>query len=157
VLGLLYPRRLQKAYHAAGGGCRNRAYQVRSRSFEEAGVQLVWTWRQVGDWLGRLYIRVHLRWVSRWVRRLLVVTRARCPLTKPVVAAVELQATTEPRLQPGRAARRYLRVGPCSASCFRGPGGGVAPRPQALPVPAAALVLYISTLCVLHRLHKSGR
>jgi hypothetical protein len=36
---------------------------------------------------------------------LLVVTGARCPLTKPVVAAVELQATTEPHcsrgVQPG--------------------------------------------------------
>jgi hypothetical protein len=30
LLGLLYPRRLKKTYHAAGGGCRNRACQVRS-------------------------------------------------------------------------------------------------------------------------------
>jgi hypothetical protein len=30
VLGLFYPRQLQKTYHAAGGGCRNRACQVRS-------------------------------------------------------------------------------------------------------------------------------
>jgi hypothetical protein len=46
-----------------------------------------------------------LWWVSRWIRRLLVVTGARCPLTKPVVTAVELQATTGPRcsrgVQPG--------------------------------------------------------
>jgi hypothetical protein len=55
--------------------------------------------------------------VFRWVRRLLVVTGARCPLTKPVVAAVELQATPEPHpLQPRRAARRYLRARRCSAS-----------------------------------------
>jgi hypothetical protein len=40
VLGLLYPRRLQKTYHAARGGCRNRARQVRSWSFEEAGLDL---------------------------------------------------------------------------------------------------------------------
>ena len=49
VLGLLYPRWLQKTYHAAGGGCRNRACQVRSWSPEEAG----WTGpgKQVeGDW-----------------------------------------------------------------------------------------------------------
>jgi hypothetical protein len=50
-------------------------------------------------------IRVHLWWVSRWSRRLLVVTGARCPLTKPVVTAVELQAATEPHcsrgVQPG--------------------------------------------------------
>jgi hypothetical protein len=45
VLGLLYPRRLQKTYHAAGGGCRNRACQVRSWSSEEAG----WTWTQVAE------------------------------------------------------------------------------------------------------------
>jgi hypothetical protein len=48
--------------------------------------------------LGRLHIRVLLRWGSRWARRLLVVTGAgaRCPLTKPAVVAVELQATIEP-------------------------------------------------------------
>jgi hypothetical protein len=61
---------------------------------------------------------------------LLVVAGARCPLTKPVVTAVELQATTEPH-------------------CSRGvqPGGIYVyvvqrePRPQALPMPAAALIL----------------
>jgi hypothetical protein len=47
-----------------------------------------------------LHIRVHLWWVSRWIRRLLVVTGARCPLTKPVVAVVELQAATEPHCSP---------------------------------------------------------
>jgi hypothetical protein len=60
----------------------------------------------VEDWtVGRLHICVHLRWVSRWTRRLLVVTGARCSLTKPVVTAVELQAATEPHcsrgVQPG--------------------------------------------------------
>jgi hypothetical protein len=59
-----------------------------------------------GGRLDRLHIRVHpLWWVSRWIRRLLVVTGARCPLTKPVVAAVELQATTASHcsrgVQPG--------------------------------------------------------
>jgi hypothetical protein len=52
-----------------------------------------------------LHIRVHLWWVYRWIRRLLVVTGARFPLTKPVVTAVELQAATEPHcsrgVQPG--------------------------------------------------------
>ena len=95
MLGLLYPRRLQKTYHAAGGGCRNRACQVRSWSFEEAGLDL-----DTGGRLDRLHIRVHLWWVSRWIRRLLVVTGARCPLTKPVVAAVELQATTGVDAEP---------------------------------------------------------
>jgi hypothetical protein len=51
VLGLLYPRRLQKTYHAAGGGCRNRACQVRSWSFEEAGLDL-----GTGGRLDRLHI-----------------------------------------------------------------------------------------------------
>jgi hypothetical protein len=60
---------------------------------------------QVEDWAVCTYGRVHLWWVSRWIRRLLVVTGARCPLTKPVVTAVELQAATEPHcsrgVQPG--------------------------------------------------------
>jgi hypothetical protein len=100
VLGLIYPRRLQMAYHAAGGECRNRACQVRSWSFEEAGLDL-----GTGGRSSRLHIRVHLWWVSWWARRLLVVTGARCPLTKPAVAAVELQATIGPHcsrgVQPG--------------------------------------------------------
>jgi hypothetical protein len=54
VLGLLYPRRLQRTYHAAGGGCRNWACQVRSWSFEGAGLDL-----DTGGRLDRLYIRVH--------------------------------------------------------------------------------------------------
>jgi hypothetical protein len=59
VLGLLYPRQLQLSYHAAGGGCRNRACQVRSWSFEEAGLDL-----DTGGRQDRLHMRVHLRWVS---------------------------------------------------------------------------------------------
>jgi hypothetical protein len=74
-------------------------------------------------------------------------TGARCPLTNPVVAAVELQATTEPHcsrgVQPGGiyayVVHRELTPG--------GPTGvGLAPKPQALPIPAAALVLYIYIL-----------
>jgi hypothetical protein len=123
VLGLLYPRWLQKTYHAAGGRCRNRACQVRSWSSEGAGLGL-----GTGGRLDRLYIRVHLWWVSRWIRRLLVVTGARCPLTKPVVTAVELQATTEPhcsRQWPRRAARRYLRIRGTPRADPGGPGSGV--------------------------------
>jgi hypothetical protein len=131
---VLYPRRLQKTYHAAGGGCRNRACQVRSWSFEEAGLDL-----DTGGRLDRLHIRVHLRWVSRWARRLLVVTGARCPLTKPVVTAVEQQAATEPHCsrgaQPGGICDVYVvQRGPTPGG---GPGSGSglrpAPRPQALP------------------------
>jgi hypothetical protein len=62
--------------------------------------RLVWTWK-TGGRSDRMHIRVHLWWVSRWTRRLLVMTGARCPLTKPVVAAVELQATTEPHCSRG--------------------------------------------------------
>jgi hypothetical protein len=94
--------------------------------------------------MDRLHIRVHLWWVSRWTRRLLVVTGARCPLTKPVVTAVELQATTEPHcsrgVQPGGIA--CVCVGAARADSRRS-GVGLAPRPQALPMPAAAQVLYI--------------
>jgi hypothetical protein len=88
---------------------------------------------------------VHLWWVSRWVRRLLVVTGARFPLTKPVVAAVELQAATEPHcsrgVQPGGI---YVHVGAARADSRRPAGAGLAPRPQALRAAAAALVhIYI--------------
>jgi hypothetical protein len=70
----------------------------------------------------------------------LVVTGARCPLTQPVVAAVELQATTEPHcsrgVQPGGI---YVYVGTARAGSRRS-GAGLAPRPQALPMPATALI-----------------
>jgi hypothetical protein len=126
---VLYPRRLQKTYHAAGGGCRNRACQVRSWSFEGAGLDL-----DTGGRLDRLHIRVHLRWVSRWARRLLVVTGARCPLTKPVVTAVEQQAATEPHCsrgaQPGGICDVYVvqRAGRLPEA-VRGPGRACAQRP----------------------------
>jgi hypothetical protein len=72
------------------------------------------------------------------------VTGARCPLTKPVVTAVELQATTEPHcsrgVQPGGI---YVRVGTARADSRRSGVGALAPRPQALPMPATALILYI--------------
>ena len=105
-----------------GRGCRNRACQVRSWSFEEAGLDL-----GTGGRLGRLHIRVHLWWVSRWIRRLLVVTGARCPLTKPVVTAVELQATTEPHcsrgVQPGCIYVYVVQREPTPG----GPGSGLRP------------------------------
>jgi hypothetical protein len=70
---------------------------------------------------------VHLWWVSRWIRRLLVVTRARCPLTKPVVTAVELQATTEPHcsrgVQPGGICVHVVQREPTPG----GPGSGLRP------------------------------
>jgi hypothetical protein len=46
VLGLLNPRWLQMSYHAAGGGCRNWACQVRSWSSEEAA----WTGAAGSRW-----------------------------------------------------------------------------------------------------------
>jgi hypothetical protein len=106
--------------------------------------RLDWTWK-TGGRLDRLHIRVHLWWVSRWTRRLLVVTGARCPLTKPVVtAAVELQATTEPHCSRGvQPARRYLRARGTSRADSRRSGVGLAPGPQALPMPAAALILLV--------------
>jgi hypothetical protein len=131
---------------------------------------LDWTWK-TGGRLDRLHIRVHLWWVSRWIRRLLVVAGSRCPLTKPVVTAVELQATTEPHcsrgVQPGGihayVVQRELTPG--------GPGSGLRPGRKrflcqlplwfyiyasysscrsgsiyTLPIPAAALVLLTSPL-----------
>jgi hypothetical protein len=74
--------------------------------------------------MDRLHIRAHLRWVSRLARRLLVVTGARCPLTKPVVAAVEQQATAEPHCsrgaQPGGICAYVVQRGPTPG----GPGSG---------------------------------
>jgi hypothetical protein len=82
--------------------------------------------------------------ISRWSRRLLVVTGARCPLTKPVVTAVQLRVDHRAPLQPWRAARRYLRRCGTPRADSPGSGVGLAPGPQALPMPAAALVLYIT-------------
>jgi hypothetical protein len=57
----------------------------------------------------------------------LVVTGARCPLTKPVVAAVELQATTEPHcsrgVQPGGICVYVVQREPTP----EGPGSGLRP------------------------------
>jgi hypothetical protein len=103
-----------------GRGCRNRACQVRSWSFEGAGLDL-----GTGGRLDRLHIRVHLWWVYRWTRRLLAVTGSRCPLTKPVVTAVELQATTEPHCsrgaQPGSICVHVVQREPTPG----GPGSGL--------------------------------
>jgi hypothetical protein len=47
-------------------------------------------------------------------------------------------------LQPRRAARRYLRIrGTQHVADSRRFGAGLAPRPRALPIPAAALVLWL--------------
>jgi hypothetical protein len=92
----------------------------------EALGRLDWTWRQqeAGGRLDRLHIRVHLWRVSRWIRRLLVVTGARCPLTKPAVTVVEQQATTEPHcsrgVQPGGIYVHVLQRGPVPG--VSGPG-----------------------------------
>ena len=42
-------------------------------------------------------------------------------------------------VHPRRAARRYLRVRGAARADSRGPGAGLAPRQQALPIPAAAM------------------
>jgi hypothetical protein len=98
---------------------------------------------ETGGRLDRLHTRAHLWWGSRWSRRLLVVIGAWCPLTKPVVTAVELCVDRRAPLQPRRAARRYFRVRSAPRADSRGPGAGLPPGPQAPPMPAAALVLYI--------------
>jgi hypothetical protein len=77
----------------------------------EALRRLDWTCTQVGDWTVCTYVRIcgwclvtGARCPRDW-SRLFVVTGARCPLTKSVLNAVELQATTEPHysrgVQPG--------------------------------------------------------
>jgi hypothetical protein len=90
---------------------------------------------ETGGRLDRLHTRVHLRWVSRWTRRLFVVTGARCPLTKPVVTAVEQQATTEPHCSPGvQPGDIYVHVVQRGRAESRRSGVGLAPRQQALAV-----------------------
>jgi hypothetical protein len=83
------------------------------------------------------------------------VTGARCPLTKPVVTAVELQATTEPHcsrgVQPGGI---YVYVGTARADS-RGSGVGLAKRPQALHMPAAALILYAQAASASYASYRS--
>jgi hypothetical protein len=77
--------------------------------------------------------------VHHVIRRLLVVTGARCPLTKPVVTAtaVELQVTTEPHcsrgVQPGFICVYVVQREPTADSRRSGVG---------LPMPATALILY---------------
>jgi hypothetical protein len=78
-------------------------------------------------------------WVPRWARRLLVVAGARCPLTTN--KALRLLLSNAPGdhrapLQPRRAAQRYLRIRGTARADSRRPGVGLAPRPQALPMPA---------------------
>jgi hypothetical protein len=108
---------------------------------------LDWTCLGAGGRLDRLYIRVHLWWVSRWARRLLVVAGARCPLTKPVFAAVELQATTEPHcsrgVQPGGICAYVVRREPTPGS-----GVGLAPGPQALPTQAPPPPIFMAHILV---------
>jgi hypothetical protein len=94
--------------------------------------------------LDRLHIRVHLWWVSRWIRQLFVVSGARCPLTKPVVTAVELQAPSEPHcsrgVQPGGIYVYVVQREPTPG----GPGSGLRlgrKRCLCQLQPAAALVL----------------
>jgi hypothetical protein len=138
VLGLLYPRRFQKTYHAAGGGCRNRACQVRSWSSEEAGLDLPGNARwKIGP-------------VAHTCASALgvsadppVVGRDWSPVSSNKARGYCCRTTGEhcAPLQPGRAARRYLRVRGTARTDSRGSGVGLAPRP------AAAMVPYRKALC----------
>jgi hypothetical protein len=102
----------------------------------------------VGGRLDRLHIRVHLWLVSRWIRRLLVVTGARCPLLKPVVTAVELQATTEPHcsrgVQPGGIYVYVVHREPPPG----GPGSGLRPDRKRFLCASSDSIL-LSRLCQL--------
>ena len=68
---------------------------------------------------------------------------------KPVVAGVELRVGHRALVQSGRAARRYLRIRGKPRADARGPGAGLAPGLQALPMPAAARVLFVGGACVV--------
>jgi hypothetical protein len=66
-----------------------------------------------------LHIRAHLRWVPRWTRRLLVGAGVWYPLTKPAVAELLIQATTEPHGSRG-AQRSFAEFAHARCSAGRG-------------------------------------
>jgi hypothetical protein len=89
-----------------------------------------------------------LAWVSRWARRSLsvvVLGHDWSPVSsnKARGCCCRTPGGYRAPLQPRRAARRYLRTRGTSRADFRRSGVGLAPGPQALPMPATALVLYM--------------
>jgi hypothetical protein len=110
VLGLLYPRWLQKKYHAAGGvctgECRNRTCQVRSWSSEEAGLDLENRW-EIGPFA---HTCESVMSVSVGPS---VVGRDWSPVSSNKARGCCCRTPGDHHrapLQPGRAARRYLRT-----------------------------------------------
>ena len=119
-----------------GRGCRNRACQVRSWSFEEAGLDLENRWK-IGPFAHMcasvVGVSVDPPVVGRdWSPVSCNKARGYCCRTPGGHFAP---------LQPRRVARRYLRVPGAARSDSRRSGAGLAPRPQALPTPAFALIL----------------
>jgi hypothetical protein len=146
VLGLLYPRRLQKTYHAAGGGCRNRACQVRSWSSEEAGgLDLENRWK-IGPFAHTCASVVGVSVEPP------VVGRDWSPVSSNKARGCCCRTPGGHRapLQPRRTAFLVFTCTWSSADQPRRSGVGLAPRPpQVLPMPQRAW-FYI---CLLSKTH----
>jgi hypothetical protein len=133
MFGLLNQRWLQRTYHAAGGGCRNRACQVRSWSFEGAGT-----------WAGPFAHTCASVLVGAPVDPP-VVGRDWSPVSSNEAGGYCGQTPGGRRapLQPGRAARRYLRArrrylrfartSVQREPLFGGPGPGFRPGRRCFP------------------------
>jgi hypothetical protein len=141
VLGLLYPRRLQKIYHAAGGGCRNWACQVRSWSSEEAG----WTWEQWWKTGPFAHTRAYVVGVSMEPP---VVGRGWSPVSSYKARGYCCRTPCRPSSRTAAEACKpggvYVSVGTPRADPRR-PGVLLAPGPQALPIQLAPIRLFFFT------------
>ena len=122
--------------------CRNRACQVRSWSFEEAGLGLEIRWK-IGPFAHTCASVVGVSLDPS------VVGRDWSPVSSNEARGYCCRTPGDHRapLQPRRAARRYLRARGTSRADSRRSGAGLAPGPQALPMPAAALVSRTLAAC----------
>jgi hypothetical protein len=106
-------------------------------------------WGQAGDWTACTYVCICggcLGGPADPPGRLLAVTGARCPLTKPVVAAVEQQAGPLSPIAAGACSPAVFARTPAGAARVdrQRPGAGLALRPQVPPMP---LWFYILVTC----------
>jgi hypothetical protein len=131
VLGLLYPRWLQMTYHAAGGGCRTRL-GLSAKFVVEALRRLDWTWAprwEIGPFAHTCASVVGI------LADPSVVGRGCSPVSSNKARGYCCRTPGGYRapLQPRRAA---------GGLALRVRGRACARRPQALPRPATALIIY---------------
>jgi hypothetical protein len=130
-------------YHAAGYGCRNRACQVRSWSYEEAGLDLKTGGRLLGPFAHTCGSVVGVSADPP------VVGRDCSPMSSNKARGCCCRTPGDHRapscsrgLQPGGICACVVQRRPPPG----GPGPGFHPGRRVLPAPAAALVLYIPQL-----------